>query len=187
MKADFYNKVLASQSGTTLGSELLRDILIPSLVGNNDDIMYWAGKLLARKLLLATDNDLRLFFEYAGWGTLTHTKSKKEEHTFELSGDPVKTRFGATEKPDFQMEAGFIAETFQLHSNFTTEAKVEKIDDKKPMVTINVIIDSHAPVQPESTDVEPFSMIEFDKLQKEAQRVDSSANEKEENEEKSDK
>ncbi|HJD08491.1 MAG TPA: YslB family protein [Candidatus Ligilactobacillus faecavium] len=173
MKKDFYNQVLGHQTGTTLGSELLRDALIPSLVGNNDDIMYWAGKLLARKLLLATDNDLRLFFEYAGWGTLTHTKSKKEEHTFELSGEPVKVRFSATEKPDFQLEAGFIAETFQLHSNFTTEAKVEKTDDKKDVVTISVIIDSHAPVQPESTDVEPFSMIEFDKLQKEAQKVDS--------------
>ena len=166
MKKDFYNQVLGHQTGTTLGSELLRDVLIPSLVGNNDDIMYWAGKLLARKLLLATDNDLRL-------GTLTHTKSKKEEHSFELSGDPVKVRFGATEKPDFQLEAGFIAETFQLHSNFTTEAKVEKTDDKKDVVTINVIIDSHAPVQPESTDVEPFSMIEFDKIQKEAKKVDS--------------
>ncbi len=128
MKKDFYNQVLGHQTGQvlghqtgiTLGSELLRDVLIPSLVGNNDDIMYWAGKLLARKLLLATDNDLRLFFEYAGWGTLTHTKSKKEEHTFELSGGPVKVRFGATEKPDFQLEAGFIAETFQLHSNFTS-------------------------------------------------------------------
>ena len=162
MKKDFYNQVLGHQTGTTLGSELLRDVLIPSLVGNNDDIMYWAGKLLARKLLLATDNDLRLFFEYAGWG-----------HTFELSGEPVKIRFSATEKPDFQLEAGFIAETFQLHSNFTTEAKVEKTDDKKDVVTINVIIDSHAPVQPESTDVEPFSMIEFDKLQKEAPKVDS--------------
>lgn len=165
MKKDFYNQVLNHTTGTTLGNELLRDVLIPSLVGNNDDIMYWAGKLLARKLLLATDNDLRLFFKYAGWGTLTHTKSKKEEHTFELSGEPVKVRFDATEKPDFQLEAGFIAETFQLHNNLTTEAKVEKIDSKKPLVTFTIIIDSHAPVQAETSSIEPFSMIEFDKVQ----------------------
>lgn len=165
MKKNFYNQVLSHSTGTTLGSELLRDVLIPSLVGNNEDIMYWAGKLLARKLLLATDNDLRLFFEYAGWGTLTHIKSKKEEHTFELSGEPVKVRFDATEKPDFQLEAGFIAETFQLHNNLTTEAKVEKIDSKKPLVTFTITIDSHAPVQTEASSIEPFSMIEFDKVQ----------------------
>lgn len=166
MKKDFYDQVLGYTTGTTLGNELLRDVLIPSLIGNNDDIMYWAGKLLARKLLLATDNDLRLFFKYAGWGTLTHTKSKKEEHTFELSGDPINVRFNATENPDFQLEAGFIAETFQLHNNFTTEAKIEKVDDKKHIITINVTIDSHAPVQPENSDINPFSMIEFDNIQK---------------------
>ena len=165
MKQDFYRQVLSSQSGTTLGSELLRDILIPSLVGNNDDIMYWSGKLLARKLLLATDSDLRLFFKYAGWGTLKHTKAKKEEHLFEISGEPVKTRFNATENPDFQLEAGFIAETFQLHSNLTTEAKIEKVDHNKSSVTIQVMIDLHATVQPEISDIHPFSMIEFDKKQ----------------------
>lgn len=174
MNKDFYRQVLSSQAGTTLGSELLRDILIPSLVGNNDDIMYWAGKLLARKLVLATDNDLRLFFKYAGWGILKHTKAKKEEHLFEISGEPVDVRFHATKNPDFQLEAGFIAETFQLHSNLSTEAKIEKIDPNKSSVTIQVIIDSHATVQPEISDIEPFSMIEFDQTKSKEQKISNS-------------
>lgn len=170
MNKDFYRQVLSSQTGTTLGNELLRDILIPSLVGNNDDIMYWAGKLLARKLLLTTDNDLRLFFKYAGWGNLKHIKAKKEEHLFEINGKPIEVRFHATDKPDFQLEAGFIAETFQLHSNLATEAKIEKIDHSKSLVTIQVIIDSHATVQPEVSDIKPFSMIEFDQTQSKKQK-----------------
>lgn len=171
MKADFYNHVLTNKSGTTLGSELLRDILIPSLVGNNEDIMYWSGKLLARKLILASKNDLRLFFQYAGWGQLKLIKSKKDLNVYELSGDPVKMRLKVTEKPDFKLEAGFIAETYQLIDNLVTEAKIDKINEKDGIITINVHVDNHAPVIAEKPETEPFSMIEFDKLQREAQQV----------------
>ena len=173
MEKNFFTRTLADHTGTTLGTEVLRDILIPAIVGKNEDILYWSGKFLARKLLLASNNDLRLFFKYAGWGTLKLIKSKKELDVFELSGDIIKTRLNIITKPDFQLEAGFIAETYQLHNNFVTEGCVSKIDDHQNLVTFNIKTDKHAPLQPEKFESESFSMIEFDKLQKAAQKINN--------------
>lgn len=172
METNFYTKTLSNQSGTTFGSEILRDILVPALVGHNEDILYWSGKLIARKLLLASNSDLRLFFEYAGWGNLKHVKSKKDLHVFELSGESIKMRLSVDENADFKIEAGFIAETYQLHDHHVAEASIDKIDKDKKIVTISIHVDPQTSINEESTS-KPFSMIEFDKVQKEAQRVSS--------------
>ena len=174
MEENFFTITLLNKSGTTLGTEMLRDLLIPSLVGNNKDIMYWSGKLLARKLPLASKKDLKLFFKYAGWGDLKLIKSKKDIEIFELSGEPIKLRCKLTEKPDFKLETGFIAETYQLEDQFVTEGEIEKVDSKNYTVTINIHIDKHSSMLEEKTGIQPFSLIEFDKIQKEAQKIDSS-------------
>lgn len=174
MEENFYTKTLANPSGTTLGMEMLRDLLLPSLLGNNEDIMYWSGKLLARKLFLASKSDLRLFFKHAGLGELKLIKSKKNTSTYELSGEPVKLRLSLNQEPDFKLEAGFIAETCQLHDQIVTEGKIDKINSDNNTVTIIIQNDEHSPIQEDLSEITPFSMIEFDKLQQEAQKINSS-------------
>ena len=45
----FYSTAVEHNNlGTTLGSSILRDALLPDLVGTDNTILYWAGKRLAR-------------------------------------------------------------------------------------------------------------------------------------------
>ena len=53
--------------------ELLREELLPDLIGNDSDgILYWAGRNLARKYPLETIEEVIQFFEKVGWGTLSN-------------------------------------------------------------------------------------------------------------------
>lgn len=65
MQENFYN--IASSKGK-FSSELLRDALLPELLGKENNILYWSGKRLARIFPLAKDEDLPIFFEQAEWG-----------------------------------------------------------------------------------------------------------------------
>lgn len=59
------------------GYELIREVLLPDMLGQDyADMMYWAGKKLARKFPLESREDLPAFFLDAGWGTLTIAHSK---------------------------------------------------------------------------------------------------------------
>ncbi|MFT8950537.1 MAG: YslB family protein, partial [Liquorilactobacillus hordei] len=106
----------------TLGYEVIRDILVPELIGDNHNILYWAGKRLAREVYLAKDDDLPVFFSEAGWGDLKRIKGNKKQQLFELSGDVVQLRNQVVKQADFLLEAGFLAETIQLQSGFVCEA-----------------------------------------------------------------
>lgn len=50
MDNEAYNTLINSNSGTDiLGQELIRDDLLPSILGNDShEISYWAGKRLSR-------------------------------------------------------------------------------------------------------------------------------------------
>ncbi|MGY3779012.1 YslB family protein [Isobaculum melis] len=121
---------------TLLGYEMIRDILIPNILGKDtDDILYWAGKELARKFPLSTIEDMLIFFKNASFGHLTFEKEKKNQMQFILSGSLVSARFKASTDPSFKLEAGFIAEQLQMQTSRYTEA-TEEIDYKKQLILI---------------------------------------------------
>lgn len=106
------------------GYELIRDYLLPSILGKHEkDILYWAGKDLARKFP-CTDIPLIIsFFKDAGWGDLTLEKETKDGFVFRLTNDPEQLKI---KERNFRLEAGFIAEQIQNFKGFLTECFEEK-------------------------------------------------------------
>lgn len=125
----------------TLGYEVIRDILVPELIGDNHNILYWAGKRLAREVYLAKDDDLPIFFSEAGWGDLKRIKGNKKQQLFELSGAVVQLRNQVVKQADFLLEAGFLAETIQLQSGFVCEAIIKEIKKKSGIISFLVQLD----------------------------------------------
>lgn len=147
MNSEFYSLAKGNNElGTTLGASILRDSLLPDLIGNDTTILYWAGKRIARNFPLAKDEDLPLFFKESNWGDLVRVKEKFGRQTFELSGPIVKLRKQLTNHPEFLLEAGFIAETIQNQSGFTSEASVDLDSSKSDTVFITVQVDQHDPI-----------------------------------------
>lgn len=104
------------------GLELLRGVLLPDLLGRDlPQILYWAGKSLARKYPVNSLEELFDFFQTAGWGNLALLHNKKNEMEFELSGEFISLRLKKSEEPTFQLEAGFLAEQLQMMNNCMTE------------------------------------------------------------------
>lgn len=133
MQENFYDLALSQDK---LDVTILRDVLLPELLGRDNNILYWAGKRLARLFPLAKDEDLPVFFAQAGFGTLKRTKAKRNNQYFELSGPEVILRQQLNSNADFLLEAGFLAETIQNQLGFITEAIV----DKKTANTVNFLI-----------------------------------------------
>ncbi|MBS4202672.1 YslB family protein [Lederbergia citrea] len=120
------------------GYELLRDILIPGLLGKDTaEISYWAGKHLARKFPLLSLEEINSFFEEAGWGKMLLLEESKNELKIELSGKMVLRRFHMLSDPCFRLEAGFIAEQIQSQKQTVTEA-YDEVNKKKNKVVITV-------------------------------------------------
>ena len=147
MDVKFYSTAVEHNNlGTTLGSSIFRDALLPDLVGTDNTILYWAGKRLARNFPLAKDEDLPVFFEKANWGYLKRVKSKMNRQVFELSGPIVEIRKKINSKCEFLLEAGFIAETIQNQSGFTSEAVIDTETSRGNSVFITVQVDQRDPV-----------------------------------------
>lgn len=106
------------------GYEVLRDYLLPSILGKHEkDILYWAGKDLARKFP-CTDIPLIIsFFKDAGWGELSLEKEMKDGFIFHLTNEPQLLKI---EERNFRLEAGFIAEQIQNFKGVLTECYEEK-------------------------------------------------------------
>ncbi len=59
------------------GIELIRDYVLTDLLGSDyRQVIYWAGKRLARQFPVVDESELASFFEQAGWGTLEIKKRK---------------------------------------------------------------------------------------------------------------
>ncbi|WMW46232.1 YslB family protein [Bacillus paralicheniformis] len=128
------------------GYELIREVLLPDMLGQDyADMMYWAGKKLARKFPLESREDLPAFFLDAGWGTLTIAHSKKQELEFELEGPLVSNRLKYQKEPSFQLEAGFIAEQIQLMNEQIAES-YEQVKKRAGKVVLTVKWDMKDPV-----------------------------------------
>lgn len=147
MENEFYQSAVQTNSlGTTFGTLLLRDALIPELVGTDNNILYWMGKSLARKFKVANLDNLSAFYLDANFGKLEQIKVKKDEQTFELSGPIVKKR-QELGQAEFLLEAGFLAQTIQQQVGFITEAIIAKTN--KNGVTLLVKSDLKDPINDE--------------------------------------
>lgn len=106
------------------GYEILRDYLIPSILGKHEkDVLYWAGKDLARKYPCGDIPLIITFFKDTGWGELTLEKESKDGYIFHLTNDPELLHI---KERTFRLEAGFIAEQVQGFNGYLTECYEEK-------------------------------------------------------------
>lgn len=116
-------------------NQLYRDFLLPTILGSdNNEILYWAGKRIARKYDLVSFDDINSFFSTTGFGILTKIKERRTEIIMELTGQSVVDRLNSGIN-EFSLEAGIIAEAFQNETNRTTECE-QKIDEKQKKVQL---------------------------------------------------
>lgn len=121
------------------GYELFRSVLLPELLGEEQEsLLYWAGRKVARQYKLHTIQDIIEFFHYAGWGHLTHEEKGKNQMTFQLSSDIVSARLKNDPNASFTLEAGFLAEQIQQQLGLAAEAYNEVKTGKVKMVTFYV-------------------------------------------------
>ncbi|KAA0549564.1 DUF2507 domain-containing protein [Bacillus sp. BGMRC 2118] len=122
--------------------ELLREILLPDLLGKElPSILYWAGKSIARKYPISSDEELFQFFKDAGWGDLTITLQKSNMIEFGLTSEFIKARNQSRKETSYNLEAGFIAQQYEQMNNVITEAFVEQ-KKRQNLVHITVKSDS---------------------------------------------
>lgn len=126
------------------GYEILRDCVLPSILGKHEDqILYWAGKEVARKYPLFSMDEAISFFTEAGWGTLELEKESNNSRTYKLTGDDHLLKF---ESRNFRLEAGFLAEQLQKQLGFLTECYDDK-NSKKQYVLFHLKSDLKEPTQ----------------------------------------
>lgn len=106
------------------GYEVIRDNVLSSILGKHEeDILYWAGKDLARKFPLFSMAEAVTFFTEAGWGELTLEKEKGDEAFYLLTNEEDIFNI---EMRCFSLEAGFLAEQTQKIGGYLTECYCEK-------------------------------------------------------------
>ncbi len=140
-----------SESGQTtemnlFALTLLRDRLLPELLQDDEsEIIYWAGKALARDVDLTGIMALETFFMDAGFGFLTLTSKKPTEQVWRLDGPVVSARFDENNHASFALEAGFLAQQTQQQLGTGAEAQWEA---NKQTVVITVMTENPGTLQP---------------------------------------
>ncbi|AIE60960.1 YslB family protein [Bacillus methanolicus] len=133
---------------SAFGYELIRDILLPELLGNDaPEILYWAGKRLARQFPLENFDEVCVFFQKASWGTLIITNESNNELEVELTGGLISQRLQSKKDISFQLEAGFIAQQIEQQKKVIAEA-FEHPRKKGSKVLITVKWDKKDVVKP---------------------------------------
>ena len=104
------------------GYELIREVLLPDILGKDaPEILYWAGKRLARKYPLKTIDEVIQFFSRAAWGDITIKNEKKDELEFELISPLLVSRVKSKAEHFFQLEAGFLAQRIEYQKEAVAE------------------------------------------------------------------
>ncbi|XJZ26413.1 YslB family protein [Bacillota bacterium Lsc_1132] len=112
-----------SENTTVFGYELLRGFLIPEILGKDTpEILYWAGKKLARKYPVETQEEIIDFFTQASWGDLEIKNETKDELEFELTSPLMVSRVKSKAEHFFQLEAGFLAQQIEHQKGVVAEA-----------------------------------------------------------------
>jgi predicted hydrocarbon binding protein len=120
------------------GYELIREVLLPEILGKDTpEILYWAGKRLARKDPLKNYDEIIEFFARASWGELVIKIERKEEIEFELSSPLIVSRVKSKAEHFFQLEAGFLAQQIEFQKETITET-FEHPDKKSNKVQFTV-------------------------------------------------
>ncbi|WP_407391516.1 YslB family protein [Carnobacterium jeotgali] len=126
-----------NEKTSLFGYELIRDVLLPNLLGTDThEILYWAGKELARQYPLQNRQDISRFFDKAGFGLIELNKEQRNKQIYTLSGEIVQARLEHAQ-PSFNLEAGFLAEQIQTQDGLYTEALTE-INQKAKVVSFIV-------------------------------------------------
>jgi predicted hydrocarbon binding protein len=120
------------------GYELIREVLLPEILGKDTpEILYWAGKRLARKFPLPDYDKIIEFFGNASWGELEIIKEKKDEIEFELISPLIVSRVKSKAEYFFQLEAGFLAQQIEYQKEASAET-FEHPDKKSNKVIFTV-------------------------------------------------
>lgn len=128
------------------GYELIREVLLNDILGkDSNQILYWAGKQLARKFPLNGEQEVVAFFQNAGWGHLEIIKFSKTEMELSLTGEIISRRLDLYPDCHFQLEAGFLAEQFTLQKKFLSES-TEEIKRRAKKVTFTIQWDPRDPI-----------------------------------------
>ncbi|MEH7109852.1 YslB family protein [Bacillus sp. JJ1764] len=107
---------------SVFGYELIREVLLPEIFGKDTpEILYWAGKRLARKYPLENMEELIDFFEKASWGTLMIKNESKNEMELELTSPLLVSRVKSKSEHFYQLEAGFLAQQFEQQKGMISE------------------------------------------------------------------
>lgn len=119
---------------------LIRDYLIGNILGEHtDEILYWAGKDLARQFPLKDKEDIYEAMIYCGFGELELLKKDAKTQQYRLSSDLVTVRL-QSETATFQLEAGFLAEQIQMTTGVLCEAKSEIIIGKNKIKEVFITL-----------------------------------------------
>ncbi|OLS41488.1 YslB family protein [Bacillus sp. MRMR6] len=111
-----------SRSVSIFGYELIREFVLPEILGKDTpEILYWAGKRLARKYPLNGFDELIDFFNNASWGHLEVKAELKDEIEFELMSPLFVSRVKSKAEHFFQIEAGFLAQQIELQKQVIAE------------------------------------------------------------------
>jgi predicted hydrocarbon binding protein len=105
------------------GYYLIREDLLKDLLGKDaPELLYWAGKRLARKYPLNTIDEIIDFFQQAGWGVLTIRLQARNEIIFEMESELIAERMEIYHDCTFHLEAGFLAEQISFQKKVMSEA-----------------------------------------------------------------
>ncbi len=127
-----------SRNISIFGYELIREVLLPDIFGKDTpEILYWAGKRLARKYPVNNLDELIEFFSKASWGTLTVKNEKNDEIDFELMSPLIISRVKSKAEHFFQLEAGFLAQQIEIQKGAVAETFEHPIK-KSQKVTFTV-------------------------------------------------
>jgi predicted hydrocarbon binding protein len=111
-----------SRNISIFGYELIREVLIPEILGKDtSEILYWAGKRLARKFPANNLEEMIEFFSKASWGVLTVKNEKSDELEFELVSPLIVSRVKSKAEHFFQLEAGFLAQQIENQKGVIAE------------------------------------------------------------------
>lgn len=123
-----------AETDQEFGYEIIRDYVLSEVLGQHEaDILYWAGKSIARKFPLFAMEEAPDFFSQANFGQLSLEKAGKDETIYTLHPNKIENRC-------FKLEAGFLAEQKQKLGGFLTEA-YEEVLPKKNLVRITLKTD----------------------------------------------
>jgi predicted hydrocarbon binding protein len=125
LKVNESNELILSEEEHNIpifGYELIREVLLPDILGKDTpEILYWAGKRLARKYPLENIDDIIHFFSKAAWGVLAVKNEKKDEMEFELTSPLIVSRVKSKAEHFFQLEAGFLAQQIENQKDVIAE------------------------------------------------------------------